>query len=92
MALHEQAAFSGNAESGFYLALTELEDIGYPGVTDPKLTITTSINPIDGLNHASAAQYEVPTPGGGRWRIRASTSGGLERAWLIRTWCRSSLP
>lgn len=33
----------------------------YPGVTDPKLTITTSIKPVDGLNHASAVQYEVPT-------------------------------
>jgi predicted ATP-dependent endonuclease of OLD family len=42
-------------------ALTELEGIGYPGVTDPKLTITTNIRPIDGLNHGSAVQYEVPT-------------------------------
>ena len=61
-ALHEaQAAFGKRLESCFSSALTELEDIGYPGVTDPKLTITTSINPIDGLNHASAVQYEVPT-------------------------------
>ncbi|MBT2301938.1 AAA family ATPase [Variovorax paradoxus] len=61
-ALHAaQAAFGKRLESGFSDALKELEDIGYPGVTDPKLTISTSIKPIDGLNHASAVQYEVPT-------------------------------
>lgn len=61
-ALHSaQVAFSKRLETCFSTALKELEDIGYPGVTDPKLTITTSIKPIDGLNHASAVQYEVPT-------------------------------
>jgi predicted ATP-dependent endonuclease of OLD family len=61
-ALHgAQNAFSKRLESCFEAALQELEDIGYPGVNDPKLTITTSIKPIDGLNHASAVQYEVPT-------------------------------
>lgn len=61
-ALHgAQAAFGKRLAAGFSDALKELEEIGYPGVTDPKLTITTSIKPIDGLNHASAVQYEVPT-------------------------------
>jgi predicted ATP-dependent endonuclease of OLD family len=61
-ALHEaQNAFGKRLESCFSSALKELEEIGYPGVTDPKLTITTNIKPIDGLNHASAVQYEVPT-------------------------------
>lgn len=61
-ALHSaQAAFGKRLATSFSTALKELEDIGYPGVTDPKLTITTSIKPIDGLNHASAVQYEVPT-------------------------------
>jgi len=61
-ALHEaQAEFDKRLSNGFSDALRELEEIGYPGVTDPKLTITTSIKPIDGLNHASAVQYEVKT-------------------------------
>lgn len=61
-ALHvAQTAFDKRLATGFSDALKELEEIGYPGVTDPKLTITTSIKPIDGLNHASAVQYEVPT-------------------------------
>ena len=61
-ALHSaQAAFGERLAASFSTALKELEDIGYPGVNDPKLTISTSIRPIDGLNHASAVQYEVPT-------------------------------
>lgn len=61
-ALHEaQSAFGQRLATSFSVALKELEDIGYPGVTDPKLTISTSIKPVDGLNHGSAVQYEVPT-------------------------------
>ena len=61
-ALHDaQSAFGERLSECFSDALKELEDIGYPGVTDPKLTITTSIKAIDGLNHGSAVQYEVPT-------------------------------
>lgn len=62
LALHEaQTAFGKRLADSFSDAFTELESIGYPGVTDPKLTITTNIRPIDGLNHGSAVQYEVPT-------------------------------
>lgn len=61
-ALHDaQAAFGKRLETCFSSAIKELEDIGYPGVTDPKLAITVSIKAVDGLNHASAVQYEVPT-------------------------------
>ncbi|BBN88801.1 AAA family ATPase [Azospira sp. I09] len=78
-ALHEaQTAFGKRLESCFSTALKELEDIGYPGVTDPKLTITTCIQPIDGLNHASAVQYEVPThlgAAGGAHRLPEDSNG-----------------
>lgn len=61
-ALHDaEAAFEARLTEGFAAALQELENIGYPGVTDPKLTITTRIKPTDGLNHGAAVQYEVPT-------------------------------
>ncbi|MHB1117730.1 AAA family ATPase [Sideroxydans sp.] len=80
-ALHgAQAAFSKRLETCFSTALKELEEIGYPGVTDPKLTITTSIKPVDGLNHASAVQYEVPTyltTGGGFTHHLPEDSNGL---------------
>lgn len=62
LALHEaQTVFGKRLADCFSDALTELGGIGYPGITDPKLTITTNIRPIDGLNHDSAVQYEVPT-------------------------------
>ncbi|HYC45641.1 MAG TPA: AAA family ATPase [Burkholderiales bacterium] len=61
-ALHSaQVAFGNRLADCFSVALKELEDIGYPGVTDPKLRLTTRVQPIDGLNHPSAIQYEVPT-------------------------------
>jgi len=61
-ALHvAQTAFGVRLTECFADALKELEEIGYPGVTDPTLTITTNIKPIDGLRHGSAVQYEIPT-------------------------------
>jgi len=61
-ALHEaKAAFGKRLKTSFSTAIKELEGIGYPGVTDPKLVVNVSVKPIDGLSHASAVQYEVPT-------------------------------
>ena len=61
-ALHgAQVAFGKRLSTCFADALEELESIGYPGVTDPKLKITSMMQPVDGLKHASAVQYEVPT-------------------------------
>lgn len=54
-----QVAFDGRLKLGFGAALNELETIGYPGVTDPKLVISTKIRPTDGLDHNAAVQYEV---------------------------------
>ncbi|TIX91606.1 AAA family ATPase [Rhizobium sp. P44RR-XXIV] len=47
----------------FSNALEELEGVGYPGAGfgDPKITIATSFRMQDGLDHASAVQYHVPT-------------------------------
>lgn len=54
-----QQQFDGKLEDGFSDALKEIEGLGYPGLSDPKLKISTRIRPADGLNHASAVQYEV---------------------------------
>jgi predicted ATP-dependent endonuclease of OLD family len=56
-----QLEFGSRMEDCFADALTELEDIGYPGITDPKLTIAPKLNLVDGLNHPSAVQFQVPT-------------------------------
>lgn len=61
-ALHgAQSAFGKRLVDSFAVALKELEEIGYPGVSDPKLTISTHIKPVEGLNHASAVQYVIPS-------------------------------
>jgi predicted ATP-dependent endonuclease of OLD family len=43
----------------FSSALKEVEDLGYPGLSDPKLTIATKIRLTDGLDHDAAVQYDV---------------------------------
>lgn len=54
-----QKSFDGKLEVAFKQALFELEGLGYPGITNPKLTISTKLQPMDGLVHASAVQFQV---------------------------------
>lgn len=56
-------AFEQRLEECFEGALAELQGLNYPGVTDPRLKLSSVIRPVEGLNHASAVQYEVPTTG-----------------------------
>ena len=61
-----QVLFDARLQEGFAAAFGEVEGLGYPGVTDPRLTISTRIKPTDGLDHDAAVQYEVisqPVPG-----------------------------
>lgn len=43
----------------FAPAIKELESLGYPGISDPKLTITTKIMTGETLKHDSAVQYAL---------------------------------
>jgi len=43
----------------FSVATKELESLGYPGMTDPKITITTKVNTGEALRHESAVQYAL---------------------------------
>ncbi|HAT6355222.1 AAA family ATPase [Legionella pneumophila] len=59
-AIHEaQEIFDKKLATSFSEVLKEVQNLGYPGINDPTLTISTRIKPIDGLNHPSALQYEV---------------------------------
>ncbi len=51
--------FDKRLKTGFAAAFKELEDLGYPGISNPKLKISTQLRATDGLNHGSAVQYEV---------------------------------
>lgn len=55
-----QRAFDDRLRTGFSAALQEVEGLGYPGVTDPRLRISTRLKPVDGLNHEAAVQYIIP--------------------------------
>ncbi|MEN6520059.1 MAG: AAA family ATPase [Armatimonadota bacterium] len=54
-----QQTFDKKLSDGFSSAIGELESLGYPGFSDPRITISTKIRPIEGLNHNSAVQYEL---------------------------------
>ncbi len=54
-----QVAFDERLKDCFKTPLCELEELGYPGVANPRLIISTSLNPVEGLKHQSAVQYDV---------------------------------
>ena len=59
-----QRAFDKKLEASFESAITEVEGLNYPGVTDPKLRISTRLRPVDGLDHDAAVQYEIDMAAG----------------------------
>jgi predicted ATP-dependent endonuclease of OLD family len=52
-------AFDKNLEVKFAPAIKELEELGYPGVTDPKITIATKVTTTETLKHDAAVQYAL---------------------------------
>jgi len=54
-----QKAFDSRLKDGFQAAISEMEKLGYPGITDPQLLISTRLRPVDGLNHEAAVQYVI---------------------------------
>ncbi|WP_245477475.1 MULTISPECIES: AAA family ATPase [unclassified Mesorhizobium] len=54
-----QKAFNLRLSDGFKTPLKEMHKLGYPGVTDPKLNISTRLRPVEGLNHDTAVQFVV---------------------------------
>jgi predicted ATP-dependent endonuclease of OLD family len=55
-----QDAFDLRLRDGFKKPLSEMHQLGYPGVTDPTLNISTRLSPVDGMNHDAAVQFAVP--------------------------------
>jgi predicted ATP-dependent endonuclease of OLD family len=60
-----QQVFDKRLAYGFANPIRELENLNYPGVADPKLTIATWLRPTDGLKHNAAVQYELASVGEG---------------------------
>jgi predicted ATP-dependent endonuclease of OLD family len=55
--------FDEKLKFSFESAISELEHLGYPGFVDPKILITSHVNPIEGLDHESAVQFSVGSTG-----------------------------
>ena len=53
-------AFDENLAEKFKDALEEVENMGYPGINNPKIIIESKIDAMEALKHESAIQYEVP--------------------------------
>lgn len=54
-----QKAFDVILQQSFSAAIEELGTLGYPGITNPKIAISTKLKPIEGLKHSSAVQYDI---------------------------------
>ncbi len=71
--------FDERLKVGFAAALEEVEKLGYPGFSDPKITIATKIRLTDGLDHNAAVQYDVlpddVTGASGQFRLPENYNG-----------------
>ena len=54
-----QQAFDERLRKGFSAAVDEVERMGYPGVSNPRLKISSRLQPIDSLDHDAAVQYVI---------------------------------
>jgi len=52
--------FDEKLKTSFKSAIGELEGLNYPGFSDPKITLTSKISPVDSLDHKSAVQFDLP--------------------------------
>ncbi|KJS33050.1 MAG: hypothetical protein VR64_03825 [Desulfatitalea sp. BRH_c12] len=71
-----QTVFDKRLKVCFKNPLCELEGLGYPGVANPRLTISTIISPVEGLKHKSAVQYDLtPAQDTSRYRLPEQYNG-----------------
>lgn len=54
-----QEVFDQRLHASFEDAFTEVEGMGYPGVSDPKLKIASRLKAVDGLDHEAAVSFEI---------------------------------
>lgn len=67
--------FNRNLSGKFASAITELEGLGYPGVNDPKITITTKVSVTEALRHDSAVQYALNRAGTDEMKLPEKYNG-----------------
>ena len=55
-----KTVFNEKLTTSFEPAIGELEGLNYPGFSDPKISITSKIDPRDSLDHEAAVQFDLP--------------------------------
>ena len=55
-----KAVFNEKLKTSFEPAIGELEGLNYPGFSDPRISITSKIDPHDSLDHETAVQFDLP--------------------------------
>lgn len=55
-----RTVFNEKLKTSFKPAVGELEGLNYPGFSDPRISITSKIDPRDSLDHETAVQFELP--------------------------------
>lgn len=52
--------FDKKLTTSFQPAIGELEGLNYPGFSDPRISLTSKISPVDSLDHKTAVQFNLP--------------------------------
>ena len=61
-AIHEaQVAFDDKLQNRFKPALDDLSEMNYPGFSNPDITLSSQLSPVDALTHKSGIQFSVPS-------------------------------
>ena len=55
-----KTVFNVKLKTSFEPAIGELEGLNYPGFSDPRISITSKIDPRDSLDHETAVQFDLP--------------------------------
>lgn len=60
-----RAEFDKKLKESFSASIGELERLNYPGFSDPKILIASEMDPLQGIRHDAAVQFNVGSDGGG---------------------------
>ncbi len=55
-----KTVFDVKLKTSFEPAIEELEGLNYPGFSDPRISITSKIDPRDSLKHEAAVKFDLP--------------------------------
>jgi len=64
-AIHDaQTTFDGKLKQSFTPALSDLNEMNYPGFLNPEIILTSQLKPVDALTHKSGIQFSIPNETG----------------------------